>query len=377
MRPRCTATRYPVLVLALAVVAAGAARADTVVTTSGQTFHGHVVEETPEKVVIQTRSGTVTIPASAVARVLRSGGGGRPEIVAETIRPSDAPKALEEAKAALARKDWTKAGGVYEGLLQLPLAAFPAPERLAVTAPLVTCYLGVRDARGAVRTLRRRADLVTMPSDKDRLLAAADALDKAGGPAIDGKPVATYEEALEAAMAHKAARLLEEARDLAAKATALNETPKLEAAAKRALDKLGEADLYVPGSAAAHRREVLVALADNIMQAARSTVAALTDERRSLSQMHPNIPPDAKGALFWNTLVGRYLARRQAAEDGLKNLRAFAPRHQAPDLYAEREKEAAELLARLDDLGYHQVGPGIPERARIQPRQIGSPFGNR
>jgi hypothetical protein len=66
-----------------------------------------------------------------------------------------------------------------------------------------------------------------------------------------------------------------------------------------------------------------------------------------------------------------YLDRRQAAEDGLKNLKPFGNKYEAPDLYKEREQTVTDLLAKLEDLKYHEQRQGMKERYQIALRKIG------
>lgn len=343
------------------------AAGDTVVTTSKRTLVGTIVEDTPEKIVIRTDSGTVAVPRAAVAAVDRAGGGAMPSITPAKVAPADAAKTLAAAKAAAAAGQWLKAGGLLEGLLDLPstVPTFAAADRVAATGLLATCYLQVKDARGAARTFNRRADLVTAASDKCRLQAAAEALDRSNAAAIGEKPVATFDEAIAAAMEWKARQLLAESVALGVKATALNEMPKLEAAARRCLDKLDEADLYVPGFSLLHRAEALAGLADNILKAARKAVETCTRDRKILSKYWRTSGTNVKLARAPNERIAKYLAVRQAADEALKNLKALAAALQVPELYTPRDKECTELCDKLDDLQYHEMLPGMAERMRI------------
>jgi hypothetical protein len=350
---------------------APAAMADTVVTTSGQIFSGQVLEESADKVVIKTDSGTVTVPRATISVLERGKAPAAPVITPERIPPGCAPKAFEEAKAAIAKANWVKAGCLLAGLLELSAGALSPDSRLAATAALTTCYLQIKDGAGAARTLRQRADVVPAEGDKRRLLAAAEALQK-GSTVLNGKAVSTYEEAIAAAMEWKTAQVVAEAKDLSVKAGALNDPGKLEAAGKRCLDRLNEADLYTPGASTGRRKEVFAALADNIMTAGRRGVEKCTRERKDLSRYWQTSAADARYAAAYNTEVSRYLTTRQAAEDALRNLKVFAAKWQIPELYAERDKDCTALLTQLDELQYHLLLPGMPRQLKIAPRRIGS-----
>lgn len=361
-------------------LATAEAPADTIVTKSRQTFTGQILKETPEHIVIKTASGTVTVPRASIALLQKDVKPGVARIVPEVIRPADAPKAYEEAKAAIVKGNWVKAGSLLAGLMTLPAASFPHENRLAATAALATCHLQIRDPKGAAKAFTQRSGLVLAEGDKRRLLAAAEALDKADPlvqtPAmIDGKPVNTYDEAIAAAMVWKAGQLLADSKDLGTKATDLNDMQKLDAAAKRCLGRLDEADLYQPGFSAAHKAEVLATLADNIMLAARKAAQQCAGERTAnVSRYWQTSVADSKTATIYNNYVTKYLGRRLAAENGLKNLKALATKYETPQLFTDCEKEYTPLAAQLDELQYHEMIPGMPHKLRITLRRIGSSF---
>ena len=370
--------RASLVILAGAVVGAlglaAPARGDTVITASGQTFVGQITEDVPERVVIKTESGTVVVPRASVVSIDRGPAPPPVVIVPEKVAPADAGKAFEAAKAAIAKGDWVKAASLLEGLLALDAKAFAPANRVAAASALVTCYLSLKDAKGAAKAFKGRAELASTDTDKQRFLATAEALETVGSVTIGPKGVTTYDEAITAAMEWKAKQVLAEAKECGAKAQDLNEMDKLDGAAKRCVERLDEASLYVPGFAAAHRKETLASLIDNIAEAGRKTVSVCAAERRRISRNYKTAQADSKYAAYWNLQVVSYLKRRQAADDGLKNLKPFAVKFEIADLYTLREKECTELLAQLDGLQYHEVLKGIPAQTRIMPRKIGSPF---
>jgi hypothetical protein len=362
---------------ALTVLASASSLADTIITKSRQTFTGRILEDTPQQIVIKTESGTVTVPRASIAILQKDVQPDTVKIVPDRIRPSDAPKAYENAKAAVAKGDWLKAGNLLSGLMELPPTVFPHENRLAATAALATCYLQIKDPKGSARTFALRSGLVCAEGDKRRLLATAEALDKIDvatpGVLIGGQAVASYDEAIAAAMTWKVNQILADAKDLGVKATDLNDMVKLNAAAKRCTAKLDDAELYAPGFSAAHRAEVLATLADNIMDAARKAAQQCTEERTAnVSRYWRTSVADVKTATIYNIYVTKYLGRRQAAEEGLKNLKTLSSRYDLPQIYADRTKEHAALLAQLDELQYHEMLPGMPQKLRITLRRIGS-----
>ncbi len=391
---------------ALAVMASSAS-ADQVVTKSGQTFTGQIVEETDQAVVIQTMSGKVTVPHDAIARIERYGADSKGRITPAVVDPQKAQETFEEAREAIRQDDWVRAGSLLEGLLRLEATAFPQEDRLTATAALVTCYLQVKDAQGAAGALRQRAALAAEETDRKRLLATAEALEASGKPLIQETAVGRFEEAMEAGSKWKAQQILNIAKQVGASATVLNAIHRLDRAALGCLARLTEADLYVPGFSQAHRQEALASLADNILEGAREAVDVCTADRKDLSRLWQDILdsikkaeeeakkaeeearrarrtllPPSKSPLtlatpdpairIYNQKASTYLTRRQAAEDGLKNLKPFGEKYEAPALYTDREKEAVDLLAKLEDLKYHEMLQGMKDRCLISLWKVGN-----
>jgi len=382
---------------AFGAILAADVSADRVVTKSGQTFTGTIVEETDQAVVLQTMSGNVTIPYNTIKRIEREGGAGKGQITPAVVDPLKAQETFEEAQEALRQDDWVRAGSLLEGLLRLE-EAFPHENRLTATAALVTCYLQVKDSRGAAGALRQQAALVASETDKKRLAAASEALEASGRPAIGETAVGRFEEVMAAGMQWKAQQILEIARQVGASATVLNAMPRLDRAAQMCLARLTEADLYVPGFSQTHRQEALTLLADNILDGARKAVNVCSTDRKDLSRLWQDIfdelkkateearkaeeearkskrSPPSKSPLTlatpnpqirtYNQKASAYLARRQAAEDALENLKPFAEKCEAPALYTDREKEIADLLAKLEDLKYHEMREGMGKQEKI------------
>jgi len=359
------------VVAAFGAILAADVSADRVVTKSGQTFTGKILEETDQSVVIQTMSGKVTVPRATINTIEKEGGAEVARIVPAVVDPAKAPEAFEEAKSAVAAGDWVRAGNLLEGLLKLDTGSFPQENRLAASAALVTCYLQIKDAKGAAAALRLRANLVASETDKKRLIAPAEALEASGMPTIGDKTVGRYEEVIEAGTEWKAQQILTLVKQLGANATGLDSMDRLERSARTALGKLDEADLYVPGFAKVHRTEALTTLADNIMDGARRAVEICTEDRKDLSRYWQTSVFGIKYAQAWNEKASVYLNRRQAAEDGLGNLKPFGDKYETPDLYKEREQAVTDLLAKLEDLKYHEQRSGMKERFRIALRKIG------
>ena len=383
---RWPSAALPGLAATVLLMLTATAMADRVITKAGETFNGTVVEETAEKVVLKTLSGTVTIDREQVKSIEKGSAETKapavvPQVVVAQVDPTKAAQALKDAKSALAAGEWVKAAGLMEGLLLLDDRTLAAEDRVGVTGALITCYLQMKDAQGAARSLLRRAALATDPLDRKRLVAAADVLKASGATEIGGKAITRFEEVIAAAMPYRAQDYLKEANDLAAKAQRLNDMTQLDKAATVALKRLQEADSFVPGFSAAHRKEPLTTIVNNIMEATRRTVEFCDKERQTLATMATSGSAlSVQAAKAWNDRAKPYMARREAAEAALKNIQTFAQKNDAAELYTTNEKEIAGLLKKLDDLQYYPEGTilpyssyygGTPTRVKMQLRRIG------
>ena len=396
--PCRAAAMATVALLALAVWAAPA-MADRVVTKTGDAFTGTIVEQDPTKVVLKTVSGTMTIPMETIKTIEKGGavtaiapdsktptpvsGGPTAMITAVSVEPAKAAEARASARAAIASAEWAKAGGLLEGLMALDDKALPPDDRMAFSGALVTCYLQVKDAQGAARSLARRALLATDPNDKKRLLASAEALRAAGSVDLGGKTLTRFEEVVETAMAWKAAQVLKDAKDLAAKAQRLNEMAQLEKAAGIATGKLADADIFIPGYSAAHRKDILEVLVQSILDGAGAAIEHCEKVRPDLTQNRFTSIASRALARAWNDKAIVYLGKRQAGEDALKNIKTFATKNEMLELYTKSATTIATMLEKLDDFQYYPegtamhppswygyYGPESPTRTKIQLRRF-------
>jgi len=368
--PRMARAAGLLLVLALAATAS----ADKVTLKSGETFSGTIVSEDADKVTIKTMSGTMNIPRNAIKSVDKAGAvtpapgpgpatpaapAAPPQIVVVPVDAAGAPKALADAKSAVVAGEWVKAGGLLEGLMALDDKSISFDDRLAVSGALITCYLQIKDAQGAAKALTRRAALATDQNDRRRLMAAAEALRSLGSVEVGGKVLSRYDEVVETAMTWKAGQCLADAKDHAARATRLNEPAQLDKAAKTALAKLGEADVYVPGYSAGQKKEVAGVLVQNILKGARAAAEYCGKERPELTRTRFASAASRAYAKVWNDRAIPYLKNRQDAESALKNVKPFTDKYETPDLYTANQAEVTKLLSQFDDFQYYPAGTSL------------------
>lgn len=112
--------RIPALALAAVAALAAASSADEVVLKTGGRITGVIVEQTPERVVIEASPGRVALPMSRVARVVAS-----PSALAEfreralAVAPTDAGGWADLARWAETRELPTQAREAWERVLDL------------------------------------------------------------------------------------------------------------------------------------------------------------------------------------------------------------------------------------------------------------------
>jgi len=347
-----------------------AASADSVTTTSGETFTGTIVEKTDEHVILKTISGTITISANQVKAIEASDPAPDPDpdpakpapakpvpkVVPADIPPEKADASFKEARSALVAGDWVKAGGLLEGLLRLDVKDFDAKKRIGATGALITCYLQIKDPFGAARAIGLRSSTAKDPNDRKRLLAASEMLRTLRTVTVNGKTLGRFEEVAEAAMPWKADQCLQKAVTIAQNASNLNSQTHLNKAADNALEQLAEANVYVPGYSASHKAEVLGQLVTNILNAAREAVKHCEKVRPALTRTRLSSIVSKAAAAQWNQVARVYLGNRQAAESALWLIKAFALRHETPDLYTANTADIESLLAELKEYQYYPRG---------------------
>jgi hypothetical protein len=353
------------LVLALAAPAP----ADRVVTKTGETYTGTIIEENAKEVVLKSISGKKVIPRNIIEKIekaeakptLKPGDKPQtgdepppPKIEPVEVGPGKAADALKQARSALVAGDWVKAGGWLEGLLALDQKTFKYDDRVRATGALITCYLQIKDAMGAAKAIARRAQLAQDLNDKRRLLGAAEALRTLRSVEVGGKTLSRFEEVLEAAMPWKAGHCLELAKQQAKNAKRLNERAQLDKAADQALKTLREANIYQPGYSGEHEQKVIAVLIDNLLEGGRAATAHCEKVRPQLTQTRNLLSKTA--ASRWNAIARVYLSKRAIAEQALKNLKSFSIKYKASDLYAQHEADITQLLAELDDYQYYPKG---------------------
>ncbi len=347
--------------------------ADQVRTKGGTTYEGSIVREEGGQVVIETPRGTIRLSRDDIAaiRAMEKDGSKRdpnaPRITPVVVAPEKVAEALEQARAAIKAGKWVKAGGLLEGLAELKGDVLGGDERRGITSSLATCYLQIDDPIGAARTFGRRASVAENDDQRRRILAAAQALAQLKTTRIGGHTVRTYKDTIPAAVKWKVDQIVNVAKKMTANARLVTVKARLERTAQAALNKLKEADLYEPGTSARHRSAVLRPLVDGVMQRARRAVSTCSKEREWFDANRWQSLSNKEVVKGWTQRTMAYLTLRQGAEDGVKNLRAFASKFNLGGIY--NDGEAKRLLDKLDELRYYPRRG--KNRLKILPRRTG------
>ena len=352
---------------AVAALVAGPLRAERIVAPDGTWFTATIVSDEAGKVVVRAGKATITLSRADVKAIEKEPPDARnvpPQIVPAAVDPAKAGEALRGAKAAMASGEWLKAGGLLAGLARLDADALPPADRKDAAAALVTCYLRIDQAEAAGGACARRAALADDPDDRRRVLAAAEAFRTLKSTEIDGRAVRTYDEAVAAAVPWKGKALLEEAKAIASQGRMLGAKGRLERTGQLCVEKLREADQYVPGTSG-RKREVLQPLVDNILTNARRAVETLTERRVVLKKYRMTSMMNKQIARRWAEQIGAYLTVRQEAQNGLRNLEPFASQVGVSGLY--ERSEVVGLIETLEDLKYYHVEKEGEPRLLIWP----------
>ena len=361
----------------LLLALAAPAPADRIITKTGETYTGTIIEENEKEVVLKSISGRTVIPRDIIKTIEKAGAeptpkpGDKPatgekprtgdeppppKIEAVEVDPAKAADALKQARSALVAGDWVKAGGLLEGLLRLDVNTFKYDDRVRATGALITCYLQIKDAMGASKAIARRAQLAKDLNDKRRLLGAAEVLRSRRSVQMGGKTLSRFEEVLEVAMPLKAADCLKEAKKYAKEAKRLNERAQLDKAADQALKVLREANIYQPGYSTEHEQEVLAELVNNVLGAAQNAINYCEEWRPKLTKTRLQSAVSKPAAIQWNAVAKPYLENRAMAERALKNLTSFTIKYKVPDLQTQNQARITPLLAELDEYQYYPKG---------------------
>jgi len=305
---------------------------DSVRTKAGTTFHGKIVSEDGEKVVIETRSGRVEIPRVVVEEIRKAGIDYRAaseKIDVPQIRPEEAPEYVKKARTHADKGEMKQAAAICEGLLGLPGGTLSSDQRVQVGTTMGEAYFELKDWPAAARGMRKATVAVTVETDRDRMLAVAEALEAHQVPSIGGQSVENFAQAQQAAMKWKAGEIFNYAKQYVDETKEINRRSSIERAMEVSRIRLARSETYVPGYSIVRAPDLAKAMVDRLMDAVGKAQAHLVERRKELVRGYVGGVTTRERAELWNKDCQIYLDILEGAAGCLNNVRYLG--EQYPD----------------------------------------------
>lgn len=363
---------------------------DIVRTTKGLVYRGKITEEKPDKVVILTRSGPVTIPRQIIAEVRKTGVDYR--AANEKIEAVEIPEGKEKAFLEKARKlvgdgKHAEAVAICKGLRAISPGRLTAQQRETVGKTLAQALFDLGDWPAAASGLNYAARAVTGDMDRQRIRAMAQALLANKPPTIGGQTADGFAQAMQAAMKWKADQLYDEAAKIVGDFKQVHQREPLEQILKTADARLTQAEVFVPGYSIQRWPEICRAMATRMLGTVEKAAGKCTEARKEFTRLYWQKVLTPQRAKAWNKDVNAYLKLRQAADNCLVNVTYIEENHPLKMAYkgdefkqfTEKRKRLAETV---EGLRYYDQDAKAPGRRgqitirlkgkRIAPATVGS-----
>ena len=319
--------------------ASAAATEDVIRTTAGTVFRGKVVKQDGEKVVMETKSGQVTIPRAIIKELRLGSVDYRP--ASEKIKPVEIPKDqapgfLKKAEEHFKKGEMEQTAAICEGLMALGGKALSARQRESVGKMMAGAYFELKDWPASARGLRRAAVSISEETDRKRLLAVAEALERHKPGSIGGQTVEGFAQAQQAAMKWKADRVFDDANSFVEEAKEIHRRSVVDRTLEVAQLRLSKAEIYVPGYSMQRQPELVKTLVGRMLSAVKRANAVCVERRKELKRTYiANV--DRKHAEAWNKQCVAYLAIIDGARACLNNVKYLSQKYQIKDLYNPSE----------------------------------------
>jgi hypothetical protein len=363
---------------------------DFVRTTKGLVYRGKITEDKPDKVVILTHSGPITIPRQIIAEVRKAGVDYRS--ANEKIEAVEIPEGKEAAFLARATKlvgdgKHAEAAAICKGLRAISPSRLTARQRETVGQTLGQAFFNLQDWPAAASGLNYAARAVTNEMDRQRIRAMAQALKANKPPTIGGQTVDGFAQAMHAAMKWKADQIYDEAAKIVNDFRQVHQRDPLDRILQAADARLTQAEVFVPGYSIQRWPEVCRTMTTQMVGTVEKAAGKCTGERKELIRLYWQRTLTVKRAKSWNEAVDNYLKRRQAAGDCLANVTHIEQNHPLKMAYKDNEfkqftEKRTNLAKTVEDLRYYDQDAKAPGRRnpitirtkgkRIAPAIIGS-----
>jgi len=323
---------------------------DVIRTTAGTVFRGKIIKQDGEKVVIETKSGQVTIPRTIIKELRLGKVDYRP--ASEKIKPVEIPEDqaagfLKKAEEHFKKGEMQQTAAICEGLIVLGGKALSAEQRESTGKMLAEAYFELKDWPAAARGLRRAAVSISGETDRKRLLAVAEALEKHKPGSIGDQTVERFAQAQQAAMKWKANRVFDAANKFVEEAKEINRRSNVDRALEIAQIRLAKSEIYVPGYSIQRQPELVKTMVGRMISAVRKAKIRCTEQRKGLKRTHVgNV--DRKRAEAWNKQCRAYLDIIEGTRTCLNHIKQLGEKYQIKDLYkADEHKKLGEEMYKL------------------------------
>ena len=345
--------------------------ADYVRTTTGLVFHGKIIEETGEQVVLMTKSGPIPFPRKIIAEVHKAGVDYRRP--SERIQPVPIPEGKQAQYLATARQHVAdgkheQAVAVCKGLMDLPTKSLSDAQRDNIGKIAAQAYFELKDWKAAAEGLRYAARAIESDVDRNRIQAMAEALAENEPPAIAGQTADNFPQAMMLAMKWKADQIFDDARTFADNPKETHREEGVKRLLQAADARLANAEAYVPGYSVQRWPEICKTLVTQMVAAVEKAAGQCTEDRKGMIRIYWQKVISRRRAIAWNEGVTEYLKLRQAAVDCLQNVQYVEDNHPLKLAYddgafkALKEKRA-NLTKQLQDLKfYHEDAKDLRNR---------------
>ena len=324
---------------------------DVIRTTAGTVFRGKVITQDGEKVVIETKSGQVTIPRAIIKELRLGNVDYRP--ASEKIKPVEipadqAPGFLKKAEEHFKKGEMEQTAAICEGLMALGGKVLSAQQRESTGKMLAGAYFELKDWQASARGLRRAAVSIKEETDRKRLLAVAEALEKHKPPSIGGRTVEGFAQAQQAAMKWKADRIFDGANEFVAEAKELHRRSSVERALEVARIRLSKSEIYLPGYSTQRQPELVKTIVGRMMSAVQKAQVRCVEDRKVLKRTYLGGIVTRKRAEAWNKQCFAYLDIVDGARTCLNNVKYLGQTYPIKDLYkADKHKKLGDEIKKL------------------------------
>ena len=323
---------------------------DVIHTTTGTVFQGKIIKQDGEKVVIETKSGPVTIPRTIIKELRLGSVDYRP--ASEKIQPVEIPEDqaaafLKKAEEHFKNGEMRQTAAICEGLMVLGGKVLEAEQRESMGKMLAGAYFELKDWPAAASGLRRAAVSISGETDRERLLAVAEALENHKPGSIGGQTVEKFAQAQLAAMKWKADQVFDAANKFVEEAKEIDRSSNVDRALEIAQIRLAKSEIYVPGYSIQRQPELVKTMVGRMISAVQKAKIRCTEQQKGLKRTYVgNV--DRKRAEEWNKQCQDYLDIIEGTRTCLNHVKQLGEKYQIKDLYnADEHKKLGEEMYQL------------------------------